>query len=261
MWASAVCARCLLLASLLGSAAAQAGPTVTVAAVQYADGRAATVDPACGDANCAVEVLVRRAAAAGAELVVTPEYALGQAGVEASPRVGEVPSTGLSARFATLADELDVYLVISLVTGAAERPYNSQVAFGPDGAVRAVHHKFELFDHENLTMRAGTDVTAFDTPFGRVGLLVCADIYGDPRLHARLTEELGATIVALSERWTVAGAPRWAAAFARDWGVTVVAANGSGGEGRGGGVFGADGRTLAAGEGAAVVLADVPRPP
>lgn len=258
----------LLLASTsCDTSSGGASTTVEVAAVQFSGGSAADVDPACAEAdvNCAIEALVRRAQHQGADLVVTPEYALEQGGVEPSPKLGDTPAhhktAPVLARFSALSDELDVYLVISLETGVDGRVHNSQVAFDPDGQVVGVHHKFELYAGENRSHVAGSDVTAFDTPFGRVGLLICADLYGDPRMHDKLTGELGAHIVAVSSMWTVRRATRWPAAFAHDWGVYVVTANASSGEGRGSGVFDPSGRALASSESgrADVTIASIPR--
>lgn len=216
-----------------------AAASPVVAAVHYPTEDASVVDAECkkSEHRCAIEALVRSAAKAGAKLVVTPEYAFTQTGAEGA----EV----LIARFGRLADELNIYLVINLQTSRGDKRRNTQVAFDPDGKTVGRHDKFELFDEENATLTRGNDTTVFDTPFGRVGLLICADIYGDPNEHAKLTEELGATIVAISSWWTVPDATRWPAAFARDWNVHVVFANASNGDGRGSGVFAPDGRALA----------------
>jgi predicted amidohydrolase len=211
-----------------------------VAAVIYLDGSARAVSPDCDGPACAVEVLVRRAADRGARLVVTPEYALPQEAPEAVPQVGAVPTTPLLARFAATADEIDAYVVVQLLTRAGDARHNSQVALDPDGRVAAVHHKVELYGSENERLTPGDGPTTFDTPFGRVGLLVCADLYADPALHVAL-RDAGVDVVAVSERWTVAGAPRWPEAFARDWGMAVVSANSASGSAAGGGVYGPSG--------------------
>jgi predicted amidohydrolase len=166
----------------------------------------------------------------------------------------------LLTRFSGLARELGIYVALHLETKRDGHLFNTLVALGPGGKVVGVHHKFELFGSERDTHTPGERVMAFDTPFGRVGLLVCADVYGDPRLHDELTGDVGARIVALSARWTVSGATRWQAAFARDWGVYVVAANASRGPGKGGGVFDPKGRALAIDEGgqATVTVASIP---
>lgn len=83
-------------------------------------------------------------------------------------------------------------------------------------------------------MAAGDSPTVLTTRFGRVGLLVCADLYGPPAFHVATAD---ADLVVVAAQWTVAGAARWPAAFAHDWSVPVVAANGSGGAAAGGGIF------------------------
>lgn len=261
-WALAAALFCLTASDAHSE---QSEGTVRVASVQAGDD-ASRVDASCAkaDANCAIEALVRQAHEQGAALVVTPEYALRQSHAEPAPKLGDVPAdTGRSpllSRFSAVARELGIYLALHLETKRGKRLYNSQVALGPEGEVVGVHHKFELFGSERDTHTAGDGVMAFDTPFGRVGLLVCADVYGDPRMHDELTREAGARIIALSAKWTVARATRWQAAFARDWGVFVVAANAASGAGRGGGVFDPQGQALAIderGEGA-VTVATIP---
>jgi predicted amidohydrolase len=124
----------------------------------------------------------------------------------------------------------------------------------------AWHHKFELFAREKEHLESGDTVTVFETPFGRVGLLICADLYGTPRKHRRLTHELGAQIVAVSTYWTATHAHRWPAAFARDWGVYVVASNAGSGESAGSGVYAPNGTAVATSgkDDWGVVLADIP---
>ena len=227
---------------------------VTVAAVQFAGRGTVKVDPTCSGShvNCAIEALIRRAARRGSRIVVTPEYALAQRAPEATPTVGESPSdparAPLLTRFATLANELDLYLVLNLRTNRNGKLHNTQVAFNPEGTVVGIHHKFELFRGEKRTHTAGDDVSVFETPWGRVGMLICADLYGDARLHDKLTGELGARIIVLSSMWTVSRATRWQAAFAHDWNVYVVAANTTAGPGKGGGVFDRSGQPLAISE-------------
>ncbi len=217
-----------------------------VAAIHYL-GTPRAVDSSCTTSACAVEALVRRARAEGASLVVTPEYAFDQVGSEPDPDVGATVSDDrvapLQTHFGKLADELDIHLVIDLQTTDGEQQFNTQVAFGPNGGVVGKHHKFELFQGEKNALTAGSSVTTFDTPVGDVGLLICADLYGDTDLHQKLAQ--GARVVAVSSFWTAAGATRWQAAFARDWGVYVVASNASDGEGVGSGIFDPLGNALA----------------
>jgi len=241
------------------------------AAVQYNEGDAAMVDTKCASSKtpdaCAVLALIAEAQKKGAKLVVTPEYGLGQKYLEADPKVGDMPATdsrwssnSLIKNFAAQAKTLGIYLVINLQTYAGSEKYNAQVAFDPTGKVVARHHKFELFASESKSLTPGNDVSVFETPMGKVGLLICADMYGDLRRHDELVNTLGARIIAVSSLWTAQGAPRWPANFAKNWGVYVVSSNTTYGTGKGGGVFGPDGSALAVHEGGkpALVSATIP---
>ncbi len=250
-----------------GERAHAEGPTVKVAALTYT-GLAAKDLGCANDDVCALEVLVRMAEQRGAALVVMPEYALAQVDAEPDPAVGTLPSARTSptiTRFSALARELHLYLVIQLPTVSGDNHFSSQIAFDPNGRVVARHRKFELFEGEREVLTSGKDVSTFDTPFGRVGLLICADMYGDPALHTRLTDEFGAEIVAVSSQWTVAGATRWLAAFAHDWEVYVVGANGAVGDGKGGAVIGPDGTVVADSDENSgrwpIVIAEIPSSP
>lgn len=197
--------------------------------------------------ECKVEVLIRHAVDRGSSLVVLSEAAFEEADPESLPVVGRrPPRTGapLQRRFAALARELEIYLVIQLELTDGALLRSAQIAFDPDGVVVARHYKFELYDSEVEEYAPGDDVSVFSTPFGKVGLLVCSDLYGDPRMHERLVDTLGAQIIALSSIWTVEDSTRWQAAFAHDWGVVLVAANGAAGYGRGAGIYDRTGRAV-----------------
>ncbi len=259
----------------LSDTAAPLTDKVKVAAVQYDSGDHAAVDGTCAASAlpdaCAVGKLAAQAKAKGAMLVVTPEYGLGQKYYEPVPKLGENPGTAttwsdgtLIKTFSKQAAALGVYIVIDLQTsrGTGKAKHNTLVAFSPKGAVVGVHHKFELFASEAKSLTPGKEVSVFDTPAGKVGLLICADIYGDLRLHHKLTKTLKARVVAVSSLWTAAGGQRWQQSFAKNWGVYVVGSNTTGGAGKGGGIYDPSGKALAehTGGSPAVVVAQIPAP-
>lgn len=231
--------------------------TTVIAAIQYAPGDASKVDPACTRADradlCALETLVVRAAARGAEIIVTPEYATEQPHAALVPKVDDIPwqderwaSQGALSRMSALARRHKLYLAVNLITytplgddDELDEPnqHNTLIFLGPKGQVLARHHKFELFAGESQTLTPGERVHVVQTPLGRIGLLICADLYGDMRLHHELTQTKDAQLVLVSAAWTAQGATAWPANFARDWDVFVASANTTQGPGRGGGVF------------------------
>ncbi len=252
-----------LAATLILGRPEEVQPAVRVAAVSYPGGTPSVYD--CTTDLCAFDKIVRAAAKEGAQIIVTSEYSLPQRAAEPRTRSGSTPTPDapLQTMFSALARELDLYIAIDLETENAQgKGFNSLVVFDPDGVVVAHHDKVELFEGERQALSAGIGVSVLDTPYGRLGFLICADLYTEPTLHQTLTETLGAEIVLVSAAWTVPVATRWQAAFAHDWGVSVVAANASLGKGRGGGIFDDRGQPIArAGSVRDLHIADISRVP
>lgn len=251
-----------------------------VAAIQYGEGQAAYVASGCvqnpAPNLCAVKTLVVQARAGGASLVVIPEYALfgDQQYIEPVPSIGSNPGTNSKwpddlfiKIFSKQAKTLQIYLVTSVITFSGQDPnykyHNTQVAFDPTGAVVGVHHKFNLFGNEPQTLTAGNDVMVFDTPLGKVGLLICADIYGSPTLLNKLKYTLGARVVALSSFWTVSNPQNWYKDLAADYDLYVIAANTTISPGHGGGIYAPPNGSALAQEiktSPRVIFADIPLP-
>lgn len=233
-----------------------------VAAVQYSSGSAGQVKAACLNNPqpnvCALGHMIGVAAGAGARFVVLPEYAVGndQKYYEAPPKVGVNPGTDpkwpaglLTKYFSKQAAKYKVYLVINLLTFTGVKPntkyHNTNLAFTPGGSVAAVHHKFNLFGEEPKYLTPGNSVVTLGTPLGPMGLLVCADIYGDPALLSQLRYGKKARVVAFTSYWTTSGAVNWQADYAKKYGVYLIAANTLSSPGRGGGIYGPQGQVLA----------------
>ena len=85
-----------------------------------------------------------------------------------------------------LAKELGIYIVGgSLPELEGEQLYNTSYVYDPAGVQIAKHRKTHLFDidvkggqsfKESETLTAGSDITVFDTAFGKIGLLICFDM-------------------------------------------------------------------------------------
>ena len=251
-----------------------------VAAVQYGDKAYGQVKASCAsDATpniCALKEMVRVAKQKGAMLVVLPEYALGkdQKYYEPIPSIGSNPGTNTAwpndlviKVFSRHAAAQKVYLVLDVITYKKSTPnnlyYNTQVAFDPSGKVVATHHKFNLFGNEKNDLTAGSDVSVFSTPLGKVGLLICADIYGSTTLRNKLVNTLGARVVAVSSYWTVSNSVSWFQRYASGSSVYTVVSNTTHSPGYGGGIYKPDGTALIEKSQAApsVLVASIPVKP
>jgi len=140
--------------------------------------------PAAGDlaANWAVfERLARRAAKEGAELALGPECFLdGYAVVYAKWKRRRLQAAGREAaevyvpRCQALAAELGMALLLGTVYATPTRCTNSAVFIGPDGRRIGRYDKTHLAGHD-LRFDAGRSLPVFDTPWGKMGIMICAD--------------------------------------------------------------------------------------
>ena len=127
-----------------------------------------------------MESFIRDAAAQGAGLVVTPETGFyryepwDQDGVTMLDLAGHYDE--LKSKFSALADELDISLVIGLREPSRdkEKPvFNTALFIGPDGTILGKQHKVFPSNTEMGWTKAGTEHAIFETPAGRVGMMIC----------------------------------------------------------------------------------------
>lgn len=173
--------------------------------------------PATAAAGLAhVEPLIRQAAAAGAQLILTPEgtnlleqrRAFRDAAL--STEAADPAVVGLRA----LAHELGVWLLVgsALVRSQAEgdgRAANRSLLINPEGAVTARYDKLHVFDvdlpdgetyRESASVRPGEAAVVADTPWGGLGLTICYDVRF-PQLYRALAKA-GAQMIAVPAAFT-----------------------------------------------------------
>jgi predicted amidohydrolase len=188
-----------------------------------------------------LEVLIREAAGKGAEMVITSEF-----GLVGYPDLPDVPSEDDNYRntddlepyaevipggpstqyFSKVAKELKIYLHIGLAEFEAKsgKFYNAVVAFGPDGKVVATFRKNNLFSHENNFLTAGKEIATYESPVGRVGITICADIYSNTVMGAY--KKAKTDVIALSTSWAQYNTGMgYFQRAAKSYGVYVLAAN------------------------------------
>jgi predicted amidohydrolase len=163
--------------------------------------------------------LVRRAAAAGARLVVLPEtwtFKNGRAALADAAEAIDGPSNRL---LAGLAAELDIYILAGSIYETSDRPDrfgNASVLFDPAGAPVAVYRKIHLFDavagarvyRESDDLLPGDRLVTGDVDGVSVGLSICYDLRF-PELYRALALH-GARIVVVPAAFTEAtGRAHW----------------------------------------------------
>lgn len=125
-----------------------------------------------------------------------PEPALKQVFAVAEP----VPGGPSVETIAAKAAERGVHVIYGL-TEAGDRPgivYNTMVLTGPQGLI-GTFRKVHLTMPEQMVWRPGNDWPVYDTPFGRIGMLICYD-----KSFPEACRELalrGADIFVMSTAW------------------------------------------------------------
>jgi predicted amidohydrolase len=158
------------------------------------------------DHNLAVaRDLLERAAAAGAELAVLPEYVdyLGPGKTAPKP---EGADGEFAAFFAAAARELGLWVLAGSFHEAGpdeERTYNTSLVFDPQGSLVASYRKIHLYDveiagrvsyQESRSVAPGTDTVVADIAGVRTGLSICYDLRF-PELYRRLAVQGDARVL------------------------------------------------------------------
>lgn len=126
------------------------------------------------------DALLESAARSKAQLIVLPElcisgYQLRDA-KEARSCCERVPGGPSTARWAEFAKSHDVCIVGGVCERGREGLFNTAVVVGPDGYIGA-YRKTHLWDDEKTLFLPGDRLRSFDTPLGRLGVMICYDNY------------------------------------------------------------------------------------
>jgi deaminated glutathione amidase len=193
---------------------------LTVAAIQLS-----SQDDVAGNlAQC--RQWVERAAQAGAKLAVLPENFAFFGAEEPRVRLAEpLLETGtepapIQRALSEWARQLGISIVgggMPTLSGDPARPYNTAVAFGPDGRLLGSYHKVHLFDvslqsgehmRESAHTARGTSLSTLGIEGFQVGLSICYDVRF-PELYRGLVDR-GAEVLLVPAAFTLhTGKDHW----------------------------------------------------
>lgn len=142
-----------------------------------------------------IEKMVTRASQeGGANVVITPEgvlegYVINEVNnklklgtdkelLESFLKLGE-PMDGFYIKKAcTLANKLNIYLVLGFLEREDQNLYNTAILIDPDGDIIGRYRKTHFAQGYTInpkSYKAGDDFPVFQTSFGKVGILICYD--------------------------------------------------------------------------------------
>jgi predicted amidohydrolase len=171
-----------------------------------------------------VAPLIRRAAAEGAKLILTPEGTnlLEQRRDRRAAAITDEEQDACVLGLRHLAAELGIWLLIGSAivrSGHAgdDRAANRSLLIDPNGGIVGRYDKLHVFDvdlpngetyRESAAIRPGDTAVVADLPWGRLGLTVCYDIRF-PHLFRQLARA-GACMIAVPAAFTVpTGEAHW----------------------------------------------------
>jgi predicted amidohydrolase len=167
----------LILFGLTGAVSAEKPKTVRVAGIVL---KWLRTDKAANFKRA--EKMIREAAARGAQIVVTTECfldgnAIADKGIPLADyrALGErIPGGPWFKKLSALAKELKIHLVAGMLEADGDGRFNTAVLLGPDGRLIGKYRKQHL-GHELGRNTPGSRSLVHATPFGRAGIMICAD--------------------------------------------------------------------------------------
>ncbi len=184
-----------------------------------------------------MEQLIRQAAAHGPEVVVTIEGALegyvvydvieGRRTADEMLEIAEPLEGPYATHFRQLAASLDICLCFGFAERVEDEIYNTVIFIDSAGEICGTYQKSQFAEGTHPSWhfnRIGKKLRAFDTPFGRAGVLICNDRWNP--LIARSIVLDGAQVLYIPTFGNKSKAQNQAVlARARENGVPIVQAN------------------------------------
>ena len=142
------------------------------------------------------EPLIEKAGRRGVELLCLPECITAYRSLDYAAASEPVPGPS-TEYFGSLARRHDLHIVVGLIErGCGDALYNIAALIGPDGRLVGKYRKVCVPHNEAVGgIVPGTEYPVFETRFGRVGMMICWDLFF-PEVARRLAEA-GAEILAV----------------------------------------------------------------
>jgi predicted amidohydrolase len=150
------------------------------------------------------EQRIAEAATRGAEVVLLPECLdLGWTHPSARELATAIPDGASCQRLIAAARRHRVFVCAGIVERAGERLFNAAVLLDPEGRLLLHHRKIHELDFGRELYATGDRLGVADTPFGSIGLMICADGFAPGQVISRTLALMGAQIILSPSAWAV----------------------------------------------------------
>ncbi len=148
--------------------------------------------------------LVSEAAAGGADFVLLPEVMdLGWTHPSAKELAGPVPGGKTFNALSKAARKNNIWLCAGIVERDGETVYNAAVIINNKGELVIKHRKLNELDIAHDVYDQGDRLNVCKTPWGRIGLMICADGTAIDHVLTRSLCYMGADVILSPSSWAV----------------------------------------------------------
>lgn len=149
------------------------------------------------------EKLIARAKNEQCDMVLLPETIdFAWTHPDALQQAKKIPGA-YSDLFCALAAKHNIWICVGLTEKTETCNYNAALLIDNVGKIIGTHHKINLLTVEFPYYEVGQKLEVFDTPFGKIGLNICADNYLDAIDIGHVLARMGAQIILAPSSWTV----------------------------------------------------------
>lgn len=147
--------------------------------------------------------LIEQSVAQNCDLVLLPET-LDLAWTHPSVFEESEPIPGpRSDFFSEIAKKHSVWLCLGLTENENNNNYNTAILINNEGEIVHKYRKINLLEVEFPFYQIGQSISVVDTPFGKIGINICADNYSDALCLGHSLARMGAQIILSPSSWTV----------------------------------------------------------
>lgn len=161
------------------------------------------VEPGRKHANLA-RAEQRVADARGADIVVLPEaLTLGWTHPSAREEADGIPDGESCVRLRAAARQQQMFVCAGIVERAEDKLFNAAVLIDPQGEVLVHHRKIYELDIAQDLYGRGDRLSVVETPFGKIGVMICADGFAPGQSITRALALMGARFILSPCAWAV----------------------------------------------------------
>jgi predicted amidohydrolase len=148
---------------------------------------------------------IDKAIALGADILVLPELAntgyVFESRQEASLCAESIPEGPTTSMLVQKAKRRKIYICAGILEKAGKALFNSSILVGPEGFI-GKYRKLHLWNKGKLLWESGNlGLPVFNLPFGRVGMLICYDLWFPETV--RILKLQGADLILNPTNWDV----------------------------------------------------------